>query len=212
MDNLLKAYKILDSINDYNDQNEIKEKAKEAYELDNGCIEAAIILSKFESSFIEKERILLTTINSQKTDDNKAILELASVYYEQGMFKKALSLLEKVNDAKSIKYRLMIIYAYFEDGRINDYYFNNTDINDDIDFIRMSFTYMIYKFKIHDLDDAKKIYQEINIKNPYIIKIVNGEEVDENDTSVKEAYKVLKNNSLLLNGCPYIFNNLESVC
>lgn len=227
MKELDEAYKVLDTIKDSSDPLLIQKMAQKAFSISKLCSEAAIILSRFVEPFEEKESILLENllalVNHYGEDDIRIYenvdhirLEIANLYYDYGMLKKALSYYQKIerdNYQLVSKYRMMIIYAYFEDISIIDYYNNHLDSNDDVDFVRMSFPYMLYEYKLAKLNNVKKLFEKISEKNPYILKIIVGEDLSDIDNiEIKEAYKVLKNNSMLINTCPYFIKYLESLC
>lgn len=226
MENLDEAYQILDQIKEETDQEKILEGARQAFNKSELCVEAATILSKLNTHFSEKENILITCLSSlvneiEKNKNikifdnlNKARFELGSLYYDYGMNKKALLLfnsLEKDDSALPIKYKLMIIYAILEDDIIDSYYNKHIKNANDIDYVRLSFTYMIYKYKKANFRDVRELLININAKNPMIIKILKDETNNEDSFEAKEAYKVFRNNSLLINSCPNILNYLKTI-
>ena len=215
---LNEAYKIIDIIPLDADKKLVFKMADEAFKKSPLCFEAAKIMSIYLDSLEDKEKVLLENINSlkdylknQNAEDlirnnlNKANYELGSLYYEHGLFKKALSIFRNIKDENTlIKYKLMVIYALLEDKEIEDYYNELLNSNlDEIEFVRISFTYMIYLYKKNSLTEAKLLFKEINQLNSNIKKALNGEDVND-----EETYKILKNNSLLINSCPYIIRDL----
>lgn len=216
MDELRQAYALLDEIKDVTDADIIKATALKAFELSNECIEAAIILSKLTENLLDRESILLKAFNatSDEISKERLNLELAYLYNDYGMLKKALELLQSIkNDEirKQAKYKIMTLLTHFEDETIEEFYKNNADSKDNIDYVRMSFPYMIYKYKKFEFDKAKELFKEIGKLNPYIIKVIMSDVGDDND-EIKEAYKVFKNNAILINESPYIIKFLVDLC
>lgn len=212
MDNLIEAYKLLDTIKDSNDQNKIKEVAKLAFATSDKCFEAAIILSKLNDDFKEKEEILLISLKVNENNE-QLYLELASLYFDYGMFKLAKQYYLRIENNALAKCRLMTIYAFFEDDCADEFYQQNTNASDPIDFVRMSFPYMFYKYKTNNVKEVKELLDKIIKINPYIFKIIMSEKIeDENNEEVKEAYKVFRNNAVLINSSPYSVLYLVSLC
>lgn len=216
MNELKQAYDLLDEIKDVTDTEIIKATALKAFELSNECIEAAIILSKLTENFLDRESILLKSYNAINDDTSKERLnlELAYLYNDYGMLKKSLDLLQSIkNDElkKQAKYKIMTLLTHFEDETIEEFYKNNVDSNDNVDYVRMSFPYMIYKYKKFDFEKAKELFNTIGKLNPYIIKVIMSDVGDDND-EIKEAYKVFKNNAILINESPYIIKFLVDLC
>lgn len=216
MDKYKQAYELLDEIKDVTDTDVIKTTALKAFELSNECLEAAIILSKLTDSFFERENYLLKSFNavSDETSKERLNLELAYLYNDYGMFKKALDLLQSIknNDLKNkTKYKIMTLLTHFEDETIEEFYKNNVDINNNIDYVRMSFPYMIYKYKNFEFEEAENLFKKIGSINPYIIKVIMSS-IEEDNEQVKEAYKVFKNNAILINESPYVVKFMEKLC
>lgn len=226
MDKLNEAYQILDQIKEETNQEKILEGATQAFSKSPLCVEAATILSKLNSHFSEKENILITCLSSLVNEIennknikifdnlNKARFELGSLYYDYGMNKKALLLfnsLEKDDSSLPVKYKLMVIYAILEEDIIDSYYNEHIKKANDIDYVRLSFTYMIYKYKKANFRDVRELFININMKNPMLIKAINDEIDSEDSLEAKEAYKILRNNSLLINSCPNILNYLKTI-
>ena len=222
MNDLNKAYKIINSIPLDANRDLVFSMAKEAFEESSLCFEAASIVSHIVDNYEDKERVLLTNINSltdviksQKIEDtklinnlNKAKYELGSLYYEYGFYKEALKIFETldIKDNELIKYKLMVIYTLFEDEKIEDLYKILITKIDNTEYVRLSFTYMIYLYKTNNLNKARELFKEIDEINPNIKLVLNDEEVS--DELTKEAYKVLKNNSILINSCPYLIKDI----
>lgn len=222
MNDLNKAYEIINSIPLDANRDLVFSMATEAFEESPLCFEAASIISHIVDNYEDKEKILLTNINSltdvinnQIMEDtklinnlNKAKYELGSLYYEYGFYKQSLKLFEtldiKINEL--IKYKLMVIYTLLEDERIENLYKTLITEIDNIEYVRLSFTYLIYLYKTNQLYKARELFKEIDKINPNIKLVLNDEEVD--DELTKEAYKVLKNNSILINSCPYLIKDI----
>lgn len=216
MDKLKEAYEMLDKIKDQTDSEIIKQKSREAFELSNKCFEAAIILSKLSDNFDDRQSILINATNNQEdeTIKERINIELANLYYDYGMFKKSKDILLNIKDDKHkdlVKYKIMTLLAHFEDENIEKFYSDNTDLDNNKEFIRMSFPYMFYKIKKMEIDHAKKLFKEINKRNPYLIKAILTNIEDENE-DVKEAHNVFKNNAILINESPYIMKLLVDIC
>lgn len=219
MNNLNKAYEIINSIPLDASRELAFDKAKLAYEESKLCSEASIIMSHCYKKFIDKERILLENIellvdviyNQNLHNEafvnnlNRVNYELGSLYYEEGMFKKALKVFEKIKDSdiELVKYKLMGTYVFLEDEKIEEYYKSLVNNLNETEFVRISFTYMIYLYKKGELDKARELLNTIDSINPDIKKALKEEEVKN-----EEAYRILKNNSLLINSCPYIIKDL----
>lgn len=219
MNDLNKAYEIINSIPLDASRDLALGKAKLAYEESKLCSEAAIIMSHCFEKFIDKERVLLENIgllidviyNQNLHNEifvnnlNMVNYELGSLYYEEGMFKKALKVFEKIKDSdiELVKYKLMGTYAFLEDDKTEEYYKTLVNNLNETEFVRISFTYMIYLYKKAELDKARELLKNIYSINPDIKKALKEEEVKN-----EEAYRILKNNSLLINSCPYIIRDL----
>ena len=214
MDNYKKALEIIESINENTSKEEIYVIANKAYNISNRCEKAIIILSRLEDNFFRKERILVDGINNAK-DQYEIKYELAILYYRSGMYKKSLAYFEEIySDRKELNvlYFLMHIYCLFEDDKINDLYRDCIKNIEDTSFVRLSFTYLIYLYKQCRFEEVKGLLRKINKLNPYILKVLCKEEINETTKIVKEAYTVVKNNSYLINGIESFIDYLVSVC
>lgn len=227
MNNLDKAYKAMEGIEECENAKEIKDKATKAFNESKQCIEAAIVLAKLAKTFEEKNEILSSCIyalkNTVVNNDIRisknlthANFELANLYYSYGMFKKALELfllVDKEDKSLNAKYKIMTLYALFEDDEINNYYDKRIDYNNDFDYVMMSFPFMIYEYKKQKLTNVKRMMERINKRNIFILKVITGGKIkDQNAYKVKEAYQVFKNCSILINSSPYCIKYLESIC
>lgn len=222
MEKLNKAYEILDSIAQNADQDTIKKISQEAFDISKSCIEAAIVLSKLEDNFTLKESFLVDslshiidelTINSEGRlilNLNRARYELGNLYYEYGMFSKAKTLYENLEQDKNnnyhVEYKLMSIYAFFEDENIDSYYKKHIANASIVDFVRISFPYLIYEYKKARFSKVIEIFNEIKFRNDEFIKVLKEEQG--NNDKANEALRVLKNNAVLLNTCPYLIKYL----
>lgn len=214
MSKLEEAYKIIDSIPRDATRKEAYEYAKKAFEVSNECYEAIVIMSRCLDTFSEREKVLIDNIDNC---DNKFEIsyELGSIYYEYGMFRKALNIFGSLyQEKKEIRfvYRLLNIYSLFEDDKIESLYNECIKDKKDDEYVRLTFPYLVYKYKNAQLDEVNKLLKEINSINPYITKILQNKIDKDNNEKVSEAYRVIRNNSLLINSCVDLVNYLVSIC
>lgn len=227
MKKLLESLELLNTINEKTEKAEIMKIASKAFSNCPLCLEAAAIMSKLMDDENERENFLIEAIdNALKEIQNKNIddgdvlssllrgyFELGCFYFEYGKYLKAAHYYELLrtldrNDMFKVSYRLISLYAYFEDKKIEALY--KELISDDAyNGLKIDVPYLVYKYKQSEYEKVKELIKKIDKENKQFIKILNNE-VNQEDEECKNALTVLRNNSFLINSCPYLIDYLRS--
>jgi len=192
------------------------------------CLEAHYLLSRFEQNIEGKEKILLNAlelgrkalkenpdIEGLNTLINRGIIELGILYQELGKYKLAIKEFESIIDEEDehlTRYHLMSLYSLIEDNKCEQLY--NKYKDKDNNNIRLRLPYLVYLYKTNNINEFKKIFNEININNNYLFKVLKDEikeEDNKSDPVLDEALKVLRNNAFLINSCPSIISYISSM-
>lgn len=225
MNKLKEAYKILKDIPKGSDTNTYYQKAKEAFETSNACLEAVVLLNYFESNIDNKinnyKKVIEYIESSNSKDVNykdnllKAKEALVPLLIESEQYNNALEVLETLDDNYSdVKFKKTSLYAYFDDEKIVEHYHAYIDSCIDYGYICLAFPYMVYQFKHQNFEDVKQIFTKIVDINEDILKVLKGEikESDEPSDLTRAATTVLANNSFLINTTPGLIESLITLC
>ena len=134
MEKLKEALKVLDSIDPKDDLEHIKEKALKAYDLSSRCLDAVILLSRLERSYLSRVKLLEEAL--EKEDLSVYTLPLDDSFLSRQFLrflKELLDLYLAYNDLvkarKLVSYIITIkrenIYHIKEDALILSVYFND---------------------------------------------------------------------------------------
>jgi len=222
------ALSILENIDYTKDPSIVKKELLDVINSCSMCLEAHYLLSRIESNIDEKERILLEAIQTgsyyimehpeepgYQTLIKRGKIELGTLCQELGKYKKAIEVFEEIIDEEDehlVRYHLMSLYSLIEDDKCIKLYESYKD-KDNLN-IRLRVPYLVYLYKINYKEEFNKIFNEININNNYLFKVLKGEIKEEDnkvDPILDEALKVLRNNAFLINSCPTFISYISQM-
>ena len=134
MENLEKAFAILDGIDPSDDRDVIKKKALEAYESSSKCLDALVLLARLENSYLRKISLLEEGLTKEDLggyslplDDSflsrqllRYLKEMLDLYLGYGDLVKAYELVKKMTRLKKED-----VYMIYEDKLILSVYFDD---------------------------------------------------------------------------------------
>lgn len=225
----LESLELLDKINQDSSIEEIKEIALKAFDNCNLCLEAATVISKTINNEKDKVDFLLNAVNNvEKEIESKNIndvdvlhsllrgyFELGCLFLEYGKYEKAIYYFELVkkfdkgNDFQ-VEYRLIGLYAYLEDHRIEELYKELVKTEDNYSLLKSDLPYLVYLYKQNRYNEFFVLLTKINNENKLIIEILKGN-IKEETLEAKQALMVLKNNSYVINSCPSLIGFINDI-
>lgn len=226
---LLESLELLNKINQDSDIKEIYEVASKAFNNCNLCLEAAAILSKTIINEQEKIDFLLNAVkNAQKEIEINNIndidvlhsllrgyFEIGCLYLEYGKYKQAVHYYELVKEFDKgndfqIGFRLISLYAYFEDIKVEALYKELSITEDNFSLLKCDLPFLVYLYKQNRYDEFYKLLIKINNENKSLLDVLKGN-TNEETLEVKQALMVLKNNSYLINSCPNLIQFIKEI-
>lgn len=170
MEKLKEALEVLDSIDPKDDLEHIKEKALKAYDLSSRCLDAVILLSRLERSYLSRVKLLEDALNKEDLSVyslplNDSFLSRQFLRFLKELLDLYLAYNDLVKARKLSSYIINIkrenVYHIKEDALILSVYFNDEKAyqklsKEELDpFVKTLATY------IHDLENGCDFKNEL---------------------------------------------------